>query len=145
MKSWESAQTKLQKASKKGGAKQQQAQADVEDLQSSLASLSPLVFTTYQKVDETRLAALKETAVRYGTTLAEITAKKGERAERQVGQLLTWDTRAECESVALSLAGTGGGAARTSSGPPTLSSVRTPSECCVGVSIANIQVAELRS
>lgn len=66
--------------------------------------------------------------MRYGTTMAEITAKKGERAERQVGQLLAWDTRAECESLALTLAGNGSGGAR-SGGPPTLSSVRsTPSK-----------------
>ncbi|KAK4688886.1 hypothetical protein P7C73_g1218, partial [Tremellales sp. Uapishka_1] len=115
LKAYEKTSTKLTKA--KGG-KADALSAELDSLTASLTSLSPMVYTTFQRVDEARLSGLKEVVVRWGTMRADMAARDGEKAERSVAALLGWETQDEVLEVGRKLGGVSG--ARGNAIPPSL-------------------------
>lgn len=110
LKDQEKTAAKLDKAmSKTKSTKTEQLHADLNQLTSSVASLSPMVYTTFQRLDEERLNTLKEVIVRWSTARADMAARDGERAEASVAKLLSWEPIAEVESVGHRIAQAGGG------------------------------------
>jgi predicted RNase H-like nuclease (RuvC/YqgF family) len=97
--------TKLDKASAKKSAKADQLTADLNQINTTLTSLSPKVFATFQRLDEERLRSLKEVVVRWATSRADIATRDGERAEGSLTKLLSWETKDEVLAVANRLAG----------------------------------------
>lgn len=125
LKDYEKIAGKLDKASGKSkGGKAEGYQAELNQLTQSLSSLSPMVYTTYQRLDEQRLKSLKEIVVRWGTIQGDMAVRAGERAERAVGNLLGWETGDEVLAVGIRLGGGGGGASRAGSVAPSLASTR---------------------
>lgn len=105
LKDQEKTTAKLEKAmSKSKSTKTDQLHADFNQLTNSLASLTPMVYSTFQKLDEERLTSLKEVLVRWSTARADIAGRDGERAEASVAKLLSWEPIAEVESVGHRLA-----------------------------------------
>lgn len=110
LKEYEKTAGKLDKASSKAKSSKADAlQTELDQLSSSLASLSPMVYTTYQRLDEARLAGLKEVIVRWGTVRADMATRDGERAERVVATLLGWEAGEEVMNVGRRLGGNAGG------------------------------------
>ena len=119
LKDYEKTSTKLEKASSKSkSSKADQLSSELNDLTSSLASLSPMVYSTYQRLDEERLRGLKELVVRWGTVRADMAQRDGECAERVVALLVSWESQEEVAAVGRKLGGGRGGATTA----PTLNS-----------------------
>lgn len=132
LKDYEKTSAKLEKASSKAkSSKTDVLSSELNSITSSLASLSPMVYTTYQRLDEERLRSLKEIIVRWGTVRADIAQRDSERAERAVALLISWETQDEVLAVGRKLGGGGGAAARASNAAaaPSLSSVSTTRKC----------------
>lgn len=102
LKEYEKVSSKLEKAKSK---KADALQAELYQLTSSLSSLSPMVYTTYQRLDEQRLAGLKEILVRWGTVRGDMATRDGERAERAIASLLGWEPSEEVLAVGQRLGG----------------------------------------
>ena len=133
LKDYEKTSAKLEKASTKAkSSKTDVLASELNSITSSLASLSPMMYTTYQRLDEERLRSLKEIIVRWGTVRADIAQRDSERAERAVALLISWETQDEVLAVGRKLGGGGGGGgvARSSNAvtAPSLSSVSTTRE-----------------
>lgn len=125
LREYEKTSSKLEKASGKKSGKSETLSAELNQITQSLSSLSPMVYTTYQRLDEERLRGLKEVIVRWGTVRADIAGRDGERADRAVVNLVGWETGDEVLSVGRRLGGgSGGGSGRNGpSNAPTLNSV----------------------
>lgn len=109
LKEYEKTSAKLDKAAGKSkSAKAESLSVELNQLTSSLSSLSPMVYTTFQRLDEERLKALKEIAVRWGTLKGDATAREGERAEASVAGMLGWETGDEVLAVGHRLGGVSG-------------------------------------
>lgn len=110
LREYEKTSTKLEKAAGKSkGDKTGALSSELNQLTSSLSSLSPIVYTTYQRLDEERLRGLKEVIVRWGTVRGDIANRDGERADRAVAAIIGWETPEEVMSVGRRLGGGGGG------------------------------------
>jgi hypothetical protein len=106
LKDYEKVSAKLDKASQKSKSSKTQAfQGELDQLTSSLASLSPMVYTTYQRLDEARLSGLKEVVIRWGTIRGDMATRDGERAERVVASLLGWEAGEEVLAVGRKIGG----------------------------------------
>ena len=64
-----------------------------------------MVYTTYQRLDEQRLAGLKEIIVRWGTVRGDMATRDGERAESTIASLLGWEPAEEVLDVGRRLGG----------------------------------------
>ena len=127
LKDYEKTSAKLEKASSKSKSnKADQLAHELNEITSSLASLSPMVYTTYQRLDEERLRSLKELVIRWGTVRADMAQKDGERAERVVALIISWETQDEVAAVGRRL---GGGGRGTASNAPTLGSTIHRKRC----------------
>lgn len=125
LKDYEKVSAKLDKASGKSKSGKADAyQSELNQLTQSLSSLSPMVYTTYQRLDEQRLNTLKEIIVRWGTIKGDMAQRDGERAERAVGSLLGWETADEVLAVGQKLGGGTGGGSRAGSAAPSLGGTR---------------------
>lgn len=125
LKDYEKTSSKLEKASSKSkSSKADVLSSDLSSITSSLASLSPMVYTTYQRLDEERLRGLKELIVRWGTVRADMAQRDGERAERAVALLVSWETQEEVIAVGRKLGG-GRPPTATNAAAPSLASVST--------------------
>jgi vacuolar-type H+-ATPase subunit I/STV1 len=122
LKEYEKTSAKLEKASGKKSSKADTLSSELDQLTALLSSLSPMVYTTYQRLDEERLKGLKEVIVRWGTVRADISTKDGERAERSVAGVLGWEPGDEVLAVGTRLGGLGGGRAGTA---PSISAAST--------------------
>lgn len=112
LKEYEKTAAKLDKASSKSKSSKTDAlSAELDQLTQSLTSLSPMVYTTFQRLDEERLRSLKEIIVRWATARGDLATRDGERAERTVSNLLGWETQDEVLVVGRRLGGASGGAA----------------------------------
>ncbi|ORX34767.1 Muniscin C-terminal mu homology domain-domain-containing protein [Kockovaella imperatae] len=110
LKDYEKTAGKLDKAqSKSKGGKADSLQSELNQLTSNLSSLSPMVYTTYQRLDEDRLRALKEIIVRWGTVRADVAQRDAERAERAVAVMVSWETPDEVLRVGRQIAQKAGG------------------------------------
>lgn len=115
LKDYEKTAAKLEKASTKSKSTKADAlSGELDQLTQALGSLSPMVYTTFQKLDEERLRVLKEVIVRWATANGDLASRDGERAERVVTGLLGWETQDEVLAVARRLGG-GSGPVRGSS------------------------------
>ena len=65
--------------------------------------------TTYQRLDEDRLRALKEVLVRWGTARADMAQRDAERAERAVAVMISWEAPEEVTRAGQQLARKAGG------------------------------------
>jgi hypothetical protein len=120
LKDYEKVSAKLDKAAGKAKSGKADAyQSELNQLTQSLSSLSPMVYTTYQRLDEQRLTTLKEIIVRWGTIKGDVAQRDGERAERGVGNLLGWETSDEVLAVGRKLGGSTGGGSRAGSAAPS--------------------------
>lgn len=119
LKDYEKVSAKLDKAAGKKAGKADAYQQELNQLTQSLSSLSPMVYTTYQRLDEQRLSTLKEIVVRWGTIKGDMAVRDGERAERSVGNLLGWETGDEVMAVGQKLGGGAGGGSRAGSAAPS--------------------------
>jgi septal ring factor EnvC (AmiA/AmiB activator) len=109
LKDYEKTSSKLEKASQKSKSGKTDALSnELSQLTSSLSSLSPMVYTTYQRLDEERLRTLKEILVRWGTIRADMSQRDGERAERSVAVLVSLETQDEVLAVGRKLGGSSG-------------------------------------
>ena len=117
LKDYEKTSGKLDKA-KKG--KSDALASELNQITSNLSSLSPMVYTTYQRLDEERLRGLKEIMVRWGTTLADVAQRDAERAERAVAKTVSWETPDEVTAAGNRIAAQSGAGGRntTSYGTP---------------------------
>ncbi|WVQ80255.1 hypothetical protein IAT38_002360 [Cryptococcus sp. DSM 104549] len=139
LKEYEKTSSKLEKASSKGkSSKVEPLQQELNQITQSLSSLSPMVYTTYQKLDEERLRALKEIVVRWATIKGDMATRDGQRAEAIVGSLLSWEAGEEVLIVGKKLGGNVGGGTprvpdsatttpRSNRRQSTISSTPTPS------------------
>jgi predicted nucleic acid-binding Zn-ribbon protein len=110
LKDYEKTSSKLEKASGKSkSSKADGLQNELQQLTQSLSSLSPMVYTTYQRLDEERLRGLKEVLIRWGTVRGDMATRDGERAENIVTRLIGWETQDEVLAVGRKLGGGGGG------------------------------------
>ncbi|EIW68045.1 hypothetical protein TREMEDRAFT_69537 [Tremella mesenterica DSM 1558] len=110
LKEYEKVSQKRDKAEAKArGGKAELLQQEVNQLSSQLVSLSPLVYTTYQKLDEERLRTLKEIIVRFCTLRGDMSARDGERADTAIASLLGWETQDEVRLVGQRLGSMGVG------------------------------------
>ena len=115
---YEKTSSKLEKSSGKSKAGKADAlSSELNQLTASLSSLSPMVYTTYQRLDEERLRGLKEVIVRWGTVRGDLATRDGERSDRAVAALIGWETSDEVVAVGRRLGGAGGSHARTGSAP----------------------------
>ncbi|WWD22483.1 hypothetical protein CI109_106976 [Kwoniella shandongensis] len=127
LKEYEKTSAKLEKASSKAkSSKADVLQNELNQITSSLSSLSPMVYTTYQRLDEERLRVLKEVVVRWGTVKGDMATRDGQRAENIISTLLSWETSDEVLKVGRKLGGTGG--ARVPESAVTTRGGRTRSE-----------------
>ncbi len=134
MKEYEKTSGKLEKASGKSKSGKSDALAsELNQLTSSLSSLSPMVYTTFQRLDEERLRGLKEVIVRWGTVRGDMASREGERAERAVAAIIGWETPDEVLAVGRRLGGKGG-AGRSSNGPTLSSATSTRERTFFGLS-----------
>ncbi|KAK8845530.1 hypothetical protein IAR55_006245 [Kwoniella newhampshirensis] len=109
LKEYEKTSAKLEKASSKAKSSKADAlQNELNQITSSLSSLSPMVYTTYQRLDEERLRVLKEVVVRWGTVKGDMATRDGQRAEGIISALLSWETSDEVLNVGRKLGGIGG-------------------------------------
>lgn len=69
----------------------------------------PVVFTTYQRLDEERLRGLKEVCVRWATARGDMAARDGQRAEQTAAQLLSWEPQDEVVAVGVRMGSQAGG------------------------------------
>jgi len=130
LKDYEKTSAKLEKASSKSkSSKADVLSSELNQITSSLASLSPMVYTSYQRLDEERLRGLKEVIVRWGTVRADMAQKDGERAERAVAVLISWETQDEVQAVGRRLGGSGNSAGSRGTAAPSLNSVSTTRGC----------------
>ncbi|WVQ76222.1 hypothetical protein IAR50_005887 [Cryptococcus sp. DSM 104548] len=124
LKDYEKVSAKLEKAaSKSKSSKIDVLQSDLNQITQSLSSLSPMVYTTYQRLDEERLRAEKEIAVRWATVKGDMATRDGQRAEGTVASLLGWETGEEVTAVGQKLGAIGGGTAgsiRATPGPESV-------------------------
>ena len=111
LKDYEKVAAKLDKAQSKGNkaGKSDSLSAELSQITSNLSSLSPMVYTTYQRLDEERLRSLKEVVVRWATARSDMAQRAGERAEQAVGVLISWETPDEVTAVGRRLASRAGG------------------------------------
>ncbi|ORY20449.1 Muniscin C-terminal mu homology domain-domain-containing protein [Naematelia encephala] len=125
LKEYEKTSAKLEKASSKTkSSKTDVLSNELNQLTQSLSSLSPMVYTTYQRLDEERLRGLKEVVVRWGTVRGDMSSRDGERAERAVAGIIGWETTDEVLAVGRRLGG-GRSAYSGAGNAPTLSSANT--------------------
>ncbi|WWC85898.1 uncharacterized protein L201_000765 [Kwoniella dendrophila CBS 6074] len=110
LKDYEKVSSKLEKAQSKSksSGKADQLQSELNQLTQQLSSLSPMVYSTYQRLDEERLKSLKEIIVRWGTIKGDIAARDGQRAESTISNLLSWETSDEVSNVGRKLGNIGG-------------------------------------
>ncbi|WWC58213.1 uncharacterized protein I303_100749 [Kwoniella dejecticola CBS 10117] len=109
LKDYEKVSGKLEKAQQKAkSSKADQLHSELNQLTAQLASLSPMVYTTYQRLDEERLRTLKEVIVRWGTVKGDIATRDGQRAEGIIANLLSWETSEEVLGVGRKLGNIGG-------------------------------------
>ncbi|OXC65369.1 hypothetical protein AYX13_05499, partial [Cryptococcus neoformans] len=111
LRDYEKVSAKLEKASSKSSksAKADALRSDIQNITQALSSLSPMVYTTYQRLDEERLRALKEIIVRWATVKGDMASRDGQRAETIVSHLLQWETGDEVMNVGRKLGAIGGG------------------------------------
>ncbi|OCF36197.1 hypothetical protein I316_02070 [Kwoniella heveanensis BCC8398] len=115
LKDYEKTSSKLEKAAQKSkSSKAEQLQHELNQITSSLSSLSPMVYTTFQRLDEERLGTLKEVIVRWGTVKGDIATRDGQRAESIIAALLSWETDEEVLNVGRKLGSIGGSGPRLS-------------------------------
>ncbi|WRT63758.1 uncharacterized protein IL334_000683 [Kwoniella shivajii] len=120
LKDYEKVSSKLDKAQQKSkSSKADQLHQELNQLTQQLASLSPMVYSTYQRLDEERLRTLKEIIVRWGTVKGDIATRDGQRAEGIISTLLSWETSDEVLNVGRKLGNASGG--NTSANGPRLS------------------------
>ncbi|WWC66637.1 uncharacterized protein I206_100540 [Kwoniella pini CBS 10737] len=109
LKDYEKVSGKLEKAQQKSkSSKADQLHSELNQLTSQLSSLSPMVYTTYQRLDEERLRTLKEVIVRWGTVKGDMATRDGQRAEGIIAKLLSWETSEEVLGVGRKLGNIGG-------------------------------------
>lgn len=120
LKDYEKVSIKLDKAaSKSKSSKAEQLQHELSQLTSQLNQLTPATYSTFQRLDEERLRALKEVVVRWATLRGDMATKAGERAETAVASVLGWEPTDEVISVGnrLSRAHNGSEVRASPSGP----------------------------
>ncbi|KAJ9115462.1 hypothetical protein QFC22_005220 [Naganishia vaughanmartiniae] len=130
LKSYESANSKIAKAQKKGGAKLLAAQQDAADLQRQLsAQLVPEFIALAQQTTYHRLTMMKELGVKWETWQAEMGNRRAAASEVGMMQVLALEPEELVRSLPRTAfgvtAGSGGGfvdAPRPSAGTPTRSS-----------------------
>jgi hypothetical protein len=109
LKDYEKIAGKLDKAStKQKSSKADALSGELDQITQSLSSLTPMVYTTFQKLDEERLRVLKEVIVRWATARGDLASRDGDRAEQTVSSLLGWETQDEVLAVGRRLGGGGG-------------------------------------
>ena len=123
LKDYEKTAAKLDKAQTKGSrsGKADGLASELNQITSNLSSLSPMVYTTYQRLDEDRLRALKEVLVRWGTARADMAQRDAERAERAVAVMISWEAPEEVTRAGQQLARKAGGTGAGHAAPPTIS------------------------
>lgn len=100
LKDYEKVSIKLDKAaSKSKSSKAEQLQHELSQLTSQLNQLTPATYSTFQRLDEDRLRALKEVVVRWATLRGDMATKAGERAEAAVASVLGWEPADEVVAV----------------------------------------------
>nr|KIR87916.1 hypothetical protein I308_01949 [Cryptococcus tetragattii IND107] len=127
LKDYEKVSAKLEKASSKAKSnKVDGLQSDLNNITQALSSLSPMVYTTYQRLDEERLRALKEIIVRWATVKGDMASRDGQRAEAIISHLLQWETSDEVMNVGRKLGGAGGARVPERSASVATSTATTP-------------------
>lgn len=124
LKDYEKVSIKLDKASSKSkSTKADQLQHELNQITSQLNQLTPATYSTFQRLDEERLRALKEVVVRWATLRGDMATKAGERAEAAVASILGWEPVDEVVAVGnrLSRANGGQGVRETSASGGALS------------------------
>lgn len=100
LKDYEKVSIKLDKASSKSkSSKAEQLQHELSQLTAQLNQLTPATYSTFQRLDEERLRALKEVIVRWATLRGDMATKSGERAESAVAAVLSWEPTDEVIAV----------------------------------------------
>jgi hypothetical protein len=125
LKEAEKVQAKLDKAGGKRTPKTDALQSELNGFHTTLNSLAPKTYKTFQCLDEDRLRVLKEVVVRWATTRADLATKDGQRAESSLTKLLSWETNDDVIAVGNSLAGVG----RAGSVPAPSSTNTTRKSC----------------
>lgn len=111
--------TKLDKAMGKKSNKANELQAELVQVDSSIASLTPMVYSTFQRLDEERLRGLKEACVRWATARADMASRDGARAEQAAARILSWEPQDEVVAVGLQMAQAAGGRSSSRAPPPS--------------------------
>lgn len=110
LKDYEKVSIKLDKAtSKSKSSKAGQLQHELSQLTSQLNHWTPETYSTFQRLDEERLRALKEVVVRWATLRGDMATKSGEHAERAVASVLGWEPTDEVVAVGNRLSRAHGG------------------------------------
>ncbi|KAJ9111057.1 hypothetical protein QFC19_001255 [Naganishia cerealis] len=132
LKAYESANSKIAKAQKKGGAKLVAAQQDAADLQRQLSvQLVPEFIALAQGTTSDRLTTIKELGVKWETWQAEMGNRRTSAGETGMMQVLAWEPEEFVRSIPKNLFGvtSGGGfvdthssTVRGTAGTPTRSS-----------------------
>ena len=122
LKDYEKTAAKLDKAQSKSGksGKADALSSELDQITSNLSSLSPMVYTTYQRLDEDRMRALKEIVVRWGTARADLAQRDAERAERAVAVMISWETPEEVTRAGQQLARKAGATGAPRAAPSTI-------------------------
>ncbi|KAL1407067.1 hypothetical protein Q8F55_006480 [Vanrija albida] len=119
LKDQEKVHAKYEKAANKANsAKAEQLASELSQLDGTIRSQSPKVWTTFQRLDEERLRALKEVVVRFATVRSDAANKEGERAASTLSSLLGWETSDEVITIGHRLGASGGSARSSTNRPP---------------------------
>ncbi|EJT46447.1 hypothetical protein A1Q1_04936 [Trichosporon asahii var. asahii CBS 2479] len=133
LKDYEKVSVKLDKASSKSkSSKAEQLQHELSQLTSQLNQLTPATYSTFQRLDEERLRALKEIVVRWATLRGDMATKSGERAETAVASILGWEPTDEVISV-------GNRLSRAHNGSEVRASPSTPSGGAAGAGSLSVE------
>lgn len=105
VKSYESANEKVQKLQRKGGSKLQMAQNDLQNHTTSLAGSLPALISAHQSMTLERLTELKEMGVRFETMMAENGNHRVDASEKGMNRLLGWEVEDEVRTMAINKLG----------------------------------------
>jgi hypothetical protein len=102
LKAYESAQSKIVKAQKKGGPKLLAAQQDAQDLQRQLeAQVVPEFVGVHQGTTMDRLQGLKELAVKWETGQSDMGNKRSEASQQGMMRVLGWEPEQQVSMLAI--------------------------------------------
>lgn len=109
VKNLENAESKVSKASKKGGNKLQSAQQDLTSTSSLVRNQLPQLVDQYQNLDFERLTRLKELAVKWETMQSDLGQKRMDASERGMMKTLAWEPEEEMRELPSKMGGRSGG------------------------------------